>query len=515
MKRSLIIGLVLVLLLTGCVSAPGGVTASPGPSASSGGGVYTDWSKLEPKEQTHSPVYTRRQEGWSDRLIPADDYGTLYAFAGERVPATQWYGGMLEEEKKETTLYKYGLVTGDGQVVVDPVYDLVGTPCDRAQDGPSFYHSMPPVLLLGILVEPEPEDETMAWQWRYGAAAEDGSWATEVIYTHYYAADENTLLLWEQTGEIVVVDVSGTVRFTIPAGEGSWIPQMETWSEGMVLGNDGQHTWFYDGQTGAKRLGPYAYAQPFSEGLAAVQAEEDGLWGYIDKTGAWAIAPMFEWGDSFSGGVALVRVIGGLPALAAPDGQFYMEANEGELVGLGEADQRWYLHYTREEETNQVRVLGAYGSGGARLEQPAAGEELTLWWESAASCVREEETIYYQNGQVYTLPLPGTVREAAGDYVILQKVLSEREYQYALLTLEGELLIDYSPNVSLSFFVPAETGRAVLNVSGEENGEYTHASYELDPAEAALTYLQEDWGCGYQDRAGKWVFRWPWMEWED
>lgn len=513
MKRNLLIGLALVLL-AGCVNAPGGVAESSGPSAHVGGAVSTDWSKLEPRSEPHSSLYTRWQEGWSDHLIPSDDYGTLYAFAGERVSATQWYGGMLEEEKETTTLYKYGLVNGEGQVVVDPVYDLVGPPCDRWQDGPSFYHSMPDILLLGILVEPEGE-ETRAWQWRYGAAARDGSWATEVLYTDYYAADESTLLLWKETGEIVVLDVSGAVRFTIPAGEGSWTPGMEAWSEGMVLSNDGQHDWFYDAQTGARRLGPYQNARPFSEGLAAVQAEEDGLWGYIDQTGAWAIEPMFQRADRFSGGVAMVQVIGDLPALVAPDGHFYMEASQGEIIGLGESDQPWYLHYIQMEEDNRVRVLGAYGGDGAPLELPAAGEELTLWWDEAASRTQGEETLFYQDGVAYALPLGGVVREVMGEYVILQKVLSEREYQYALVTLDGELLIPYGSCEMLYFYIPPETGRGVLQVTYSNPTDDRRGTYELDPVEEMLTYIQEDWGCGYQDRKGQWVFRWPWLNWED
>ena len=74
-------------LLAGCAGTP---QETPAPAASPSPPsvrVQTDWSKLEPKAEGHVPLYTRRYENWTDRLIPADDYGKLYPFAGEKVPA--------------------------------------------------------------------------------------------------------------------------------------------------------------------------------------------------------------------------------------------------------------------------------------------------------------------------------------------------------------------------------------------------------------------------------------------
>src|SRR5215831_7728385 len=48
-------------------------------------------------------------------------------------------------------------------------------------------------------------------------------------------------------------------------------------------------------------------AEPFSEGLAAIQTETGGKWGYIDKTGTVVIPPMFATGDSFKAGRAAVQ----------------------------------------------------------------------------------------------------------------------------------------------------------------------------------------------------------------
>lgn len=515
-------------LLAGCAGTP---QETPAPAASPSPPsvrVQTDWSKLEPKAEGHVPLYTRRYENWTDRLIPADDYGKLYPFAGEKVPARHRYMGE-EDEGVPTDIYKYGLVTERGEVVVDPVYDLVGPPCDRYLDGPSFYHPMPDLLLLGVLVEREPDpdvdyDGPVAWVWRYGAAARDGSWVTELVYTDYYAADDHTLLLTRENGETEVWDASGAVRFTIPAeSEGGWSPQMCGWSDGMVVNTSYQgEYYYYDAQTGRRLLGPYLSAQPFYEGLAAVQDGRSGLWGYIDKAGAWAIEPMFEQAGNFSQGMALVRVIGSLPALVGRDGRFALEANQGEQIipcggdsygyDVGGREGLWYLHCTAEDGNGMVTVLGAYGGDGAPLAQPAVGERVTTWWGSAVSRMQGNETLFYQNGVAYSLPLAGVVREAAGQYVILQKALSEQAYQYALMSLDGTVLAGYGECESLSFYVPPETGRTELRAGFRDGtGDYRDETYELEPSEEGLTYVLEDWGCGYRNADGVWVFCWPWL----
>ena len=49
----------------------------------------------------------------------------------------------------------------------------------------------------------------------------------------------------------------------------------------------------------------------FSDGRAARQ-DDAGLWGYIDKSGAWAIDPQFTWAGAFSEGLAVAQTFGSL-----------------------------------------------------------------------------------------------------------------------------------------------------------------------------------------------------------
>ena len=66
----------------------------------------------------------------------------------------------------------------------------------------------------------------------------------------------------------------------------------------------------YINSTGRSVIPPrFAYAYPFSDGLAAVTESESGEsgWGFIDKTGNWVIPPNFEWASNFSEGLAPVN----------------------------------------------------------------------------------------------------------------------------------------------------------------------------------------------------------------
>jgi hypothetical protein len=90
------------------------------------------------------------------------------------------------------------------------------------------------------------------------------------------------------------------------------------------IGSDGTDDSFHDGMAKVEVNGKtgfidkagklaipaeFAYAYPFSEGLAAATKSRSGdaEWGYIDTTGKWAIEPQFEWGSSFRDGLAPVN----------------------------------------------------------------------------------------------------------------------------------------------------------------------------------------------------------------
>ncbi|MBS1794175.1 MAG: WG repeat-containing protein [Acidobacteria bacterium] len=103
------------------------------------------------------------------------------------------------------------------------------------------------------------------------------------------------------TGKIVVAP---TLRYYGNSGD--------EFFDGLLLTGVGDGP--YIDRTGrvALRTGYYRNWE-FSEGLAAAVAEDNGRWGYIDKTGKFVISPRFEWSlqnsvYSFSDGLAMIEV---------------------------------------------------------------------------------------------------------------------------------------------------------------------------------------------------------------
>ena len=65
-------------------------------------------------------------------------------------------------------------------------------------------------------------------------------------------------------------------------------------------------------KTGTIVINPqFDWAESFSDGLAPVRIGDDttGTWGFIDKTGHFVINPQFDWADAFSDGLAVVRIV--------------------------------------------------------------------------------------------------------------------------------------------------------------------------------------------------------------
>lgn len=103
---------------------------------------------------------------------------------------------------------------------------------------------------------------------------------------------------------------SGELLFRAPAGR----MMRRRPSEGLVFvtgGGDGKNGGFFD------MRGREAFAMPadcdiafeFSAGLAKA-CSTNGLWGFIDRKGRWAIAPRFQEVGSFHEGLAWVKIDG-------------------------------------------------------------------------------------------------------------------------------------------------------------------------------------------------------------
>lgn len=339
MKRLLPLSLALVLALSACAptgaEAPG-ETALPSPSAAptqapapSGPSVYTDWSQLGPHEKPEQPVskFTRRYEEFTDTLIPADDYGPLIPFPGAIVtrPSEDGWGWMEDYNL-------YGLMTLEGEVVVDPVFSSAFAP-NYWDERSGQSKELNCLVLQKVVKDKNGEPIDVA-----ALCARDGSWCTDFDYSFDWELlmgqsegnvipmrrrrDSSRSLFYRdlafldvRTGEEVKTVDLGKVLERWPDAAWSLIYNLRYGERYAIFSDDTAH-YLFDSETGEVQVleellnllsgeleSPYD--APFYEGLCAVKTASG--WGYIDGEGHWVTDPIYEEAWPFEDGRALVR----------------------------------------------------------------------------------------------------------------------------------------------------------------------------------------------------------------
>lgn len=191
------------LLLSGCAGAPaqeGGGSSSPpdrsGPSAAGPSpSVRVDWSRLERDTPPLQPDVDggRWYPEYTDRLIPGENYGALIPYLGSLAyPYSVWeHEGKVETHYSAWPAEFYGLMTREGKIVVDPVYQSAWA-YSCFFDGQE--HALP-VLVLGCS---DPAWGDFGSGLRYAIAAQDGSWCTEFEFLNYTNRGDRLFLLRPQ-----------------------------------------------------------------------------------------------------------------------------------------------------------------------------------------------------------------------------------------------------------------------------------------------------------------------------
>lgn len=191
--------LLAAAVLAGCAQTggPDSSDTASAPAQGSGPSVQVDWSRLE--TETAPPQADIDGGRWypeyTDHLIPREDYGPLVSYVGSSAYPIYHWTGLDGQEQVSSAYYpvtQYGLMTREGRIVVEPVYQYV--------TAPSYYRqgawSVLPVLLLS---RADSEYEQFCNGQRYAVAAQDGSWCTEFEFWAY-TARENQLLLLGRSG---------------------------------------------------------------------------------------------------------------------------------------------------------------------------------------------------------------------------------------------------------------------------------------------------------------------------
>lgn len=264
--------------------------------------VKTDYSQYTPKE-TLQPLYLPMEAPCED-LQPSEDYGAIYPYVGAVMEMT--YGG---------SRYAYGIMDEKGQLLTEPVYSSV----ERLEHWDYYLGEERTILPLWALSKLEIFDGDSGYpdyRSRYALASLDGSWVTECCYTGISVSGDRILAM-EWDGE------SDSFRFDLYDSRGRLLLTSEeleilsripnsisyaSYSDGMIrlehYGDDGS-TWYTDPE-GSTLLGPYAFGENFTDGLAMVSDDYDSYY-YIDKTGNPQFDRSFNGGESFKNGVALVN----------------------------------------------------------------------------------------------------------------------------------------------------------------------------------------------------------------
>lgn len=310
MKKLLMI--LLCLVLVGCTVAepeptlpppteptvPTEPTAAPPRDQT----VKTDYSQYTPKERLQ-PLYLPMEAPCED-LQPSEDYGAIYPYVGAVMEMT--YGG---------SRYAYGIMDEKGQLLTEPVYSSV----ERLEHWDYYLGEERTILPLWALGKIEIFDGDSGYpdyRSRYALASLDGSWVTECRYTGISVSDEGIFAMeWDGESDSFLFDLYDTEGRLLLTSEEleilSPIPEPLShadYSDGMIrlehYGDDGG-TWYTDPE-GSVLLGPYAFGESFTDGLAMVSDDFMNYY-YIDKAGNKPFDRSYAAAEPFQNGVAVVN----------------------------------------------------------------------------------------------------------------------------------------------------------------------------------------------------------------
>lgn len=469
MKRTAICALsgMLLFALAGCGAADD-PAQNPYPEDSCG--VQVHWDALT-AYQAESNLYTRRYEGYTDHLIPAADYGELLAFPGKRVNG-EWMSGDL-----------YGLVTRQGEIVVDPVYTQVYL-YERYNTAERKLEHLPFLILRKVIGGEEYADIS-----EYTVAAPDGSWCCGP-YTGriLVGGDGDILVLQTQEQGILALKSDGTIcwqktaeELGIDFGQSSW-----TITDGLFAlwdnGGDGQ---LYD-LTSGEWIGEIAegvgYISAFLDGLSIVYDYSDGEQrvGYVDEKGQWVLPAEYLDGEAFYNGYAAVTFRDGTDGIIDTAGRVQLSFEEGALyTSYGDDGAPLYIHVQQNVGTKAIgmghyeldRVLAVYDASLQPSQALRSGE--TIVWLGDGYWIVQDDQLFLANGAAraaLTLTQGGELSYAFfdGDLLFVSCMVSDGTESTFLYDRDGTLILEQGDYEWISYLYDQSSGEVYLTAMKED-----------------------------------------------
>lgn len=315
MKKIITLSLVLILLLCGCNTVPGGIE-----STTEGTTAQTSDIPEIKKEVKVSRWY----EEFTDTLIPRNDYGELVIFTG---------GYCHDESKGYSNEHRYGLMTLDGKIVVDPVFNSYHA---YELDGKKYY---------SMMISEHELYEGGEYKCTSLLVASDGSWCVTVdgfidhitperIFTSKY---DKYFKCYNYDGNIVF-EGGDNLDYAWNHGTSSHTKLMGAydWSK------DGHPLLIFD-MDGNVVFDEFDFFVSFESGKSVVQLIDTQLYGIITDSGEWLLEPVYSYIDSVA------------------EDQYFIAVRDNTEVAVYDNELKLLHAFTTEDYESEYRYYEAIG----------------------------------------------------------------------------------------------------------------------------------------------------------
>lgn len=269
-QKFICISLVLTLLLCGCNTLPQGEENTTESTT-----AQTSVMPEIKKEVKASRWY----EEFMDTLIPRNDYGELVIFTG---------GYCHDESNGYSNEHRFGLMTLDGKIVVDPVFNRYST---YELDGKKYYNMK--ITENELYEDGEYKCTSML-------IASDGSWCVTVdgdidhitperIFTSKY---DEYFKCYDYDGNIIF-EGGDNLDYAWNHGTSSHTKLMGAYDRSK----DGYPLLVFD-MDGNIVFDEFVFFVSFESGKSVVKVTETQLYGIITDSGEWLLEPVYSDIDS-------------------------------------------------------------------------------------------------------------------------------------------------------------------------------------------------------------------------